>query len=234
MTPEIQSLLVLQADDDVVDALKARLAELEPRRRALEAAREAAERKLNQARGGVEEDERRAREIEGRIADHKARQERNLAHLDAVKRMREATAAMLQVESGRKILLEEEGALRSLVARVADGHNAVKAHEQALREMDASQAEARRALEEEQAAISAELNAALAKRTASSSGVRSALLTKYERIRGRRAAQAVFTLADGSCACCDTAVPVQRRILMVNSGSIEVCETCGVLLYATE
>ena len=49
-----------------------------------------------------------------------------------------------------------------------------------------------------------------------------------------RADQAIFVLADGSCACCDTAVPVQRRILMVNSGSIEVCETCGVLLYATE
>jgi len=234
VTPEIKSLLVLQADDDIVDALKARLAELEPRRRALEAAREAAERKLNQARGGVDEDERRAREIEGRISDHKARQDRNLAHLDAVKRMREATAAMLQVESGRKILLEEEGSLRTLVARIADGHGAVKAYEQALHDMDVSQAEARRALEEEEGAIKAELQGALAKRTASSSGVRPSLLTKYERIRGRRAAQAVFSLSDGSCACCDTAVPVQRRILMVNSGSIEVCETCGVLLYATE
>jgi predicted nucleic acid-binding Zn-ribbon protein len=234
VTPEIESLLVLQADDDVVDELQAKMAELEPRRRALESAREAAERRLNQARGAVEEDERRQREIEGRIADHKTRQDRNLAHLDAVKRMREATAAMLQVESGRKILLEEESALRTLVNRIAEAHSAVRNHEHALVDMDASQVEARRVLESERAAIEAELASARVKRTTASEGVGPPLLMKYERIRGRRADQAVFSLVDGSCACCDTAVPVQRRILMVNSGSIEVCETCGVLLYATE
>ena len=234
MTPEIETLLVLQSDDDIVDALQGKVAELEPRRRALEAARDAAARRLNQARAAVDEDERREREMEGRIIDHKTRQDRNLAHLDAVKRMREATAAMLQVESGRKILLEEESAHRTLVGRIAEGHQAVKGLEQALIDMDASQAEARGALERERAAIDLELAAAIAKRTASSSAVKPTLLMKYERIRGRRADQAIFVLADGSCACCDTAVPVQRRILMVNSGSIEVCETCGVLLYATE
>ncbi|MFN8581940.1 MAG: hypothetical protein U0163_13325 [Gemmatimonadaceae bacterium] len=103
MTPELTALLALQeADDDVVDGVTDKLAALEPRRRALAAAREAAERRLEQARTAVEEDERRQRELEGRISDHKQRQERNLAHLDAVKRMREATAAMLQVESGRR------------------------------------------------------------------------------------------------------------------------------------
>lgn len=234
MTPEIQSLLALQADDDVVDELQDKMGELEPRRRALESAREAAERKLNQARAAVEEDERRQREIEGRISDHKTRQDRNLAHLDAVKRMREATAAMLQVESGRKILLEEESALRSLVARIADGHHAVRAYEQALVDMDAAQAEGRRALEAERGTIEAELDVARSKRDEAAEGVGNSLLIKYERIRARRGAQAVFSISDGSCGCCDTAVPVQRRILMVNSGSIEVCETCGVLLYAVE
>jgi predicted nucleic acid-binding Zn-ribbon protein len=234
VTPELESLLALQADDDVVDGLRARLAELEPRRRALEVAREAATRRLNQAKGTVEEDERRQRETEGRISDHRQRQDRNLAHLDAVKRMREATAAMLQVESGRKILLEEEGALRSLVSRITEGHAAIRAHEQALVDIDVSQAEARRVLDADSAAIEAELQAARAMRDAAASGVRGPLLMKYERIRGRRADQAVFALVDGSCGCCDTAVPVQRRILMLNTGSIEVCETCGVLLYATE
>ncbi|MBV6522732.1 MAG: hypothetical protein MNPFHGCM_02882 [Gemmatimonadaceae bacterium] len=234
MTPETTSLLLLQSDDDVVDLLRAAAAELEPRRRALEAEREGALRKLTQARAAVEADERRIRDIEARIADHKARQERNLAHLDAVKRMREATAAMMQVESGKKILFEEESAYRSVVARVADGLAAVSAHEKALADMEIAQSDARRALDAEHAAISAQLSAALAKRTESSKGVRPPLLAKYERIRGRRAAQAVYALSDGACACCDTAVPVQRRILMVSSGSIEVCETCGVLLYATE
>lgn len=233
-TPELKALLALQADDDVVDALLAKLSALEPRRRALQTAREAAERTLNQARGAVEEDERRQREVEGRISDHKQRQERNLAHLDAVKRMREATAAMLQVESGRKILLEEESTLRTLVTRIADGHQSVKAHEQELAAMDAAQADERQALDAEHATIDGELAAARSKRATTSQGVRPPLLAKYDRIRGRRRAQAVFALTDGACACCDTAIPVQRRIVMSSSGTIEVCETCGVLLYATE
>lgn len=234
MNSELTSLLALQADDDEVDAVLDKVAALEPRRRALEATREAAQRKLNQARAAVEEDERRQRELEGRITDHKQRQERNLAHLDAVKRMREATAAMLQVESGRKILLEEEGALRSLVSKIAEQHAAVRSHEAALVAMDAAQAEERAALDAEKGVLDEELAAANGKRASTSSGVRAALLSKYERIRGRRRAQAIFALADGACASCDTAVPVQRRILMTSSGSIEVCETCGVLLYATE
>ena len=59
------------------------------------------------------------------------------------------------------------------------------------------------------------------------------LLAKYERIRGRKGQQAVYPLRGPSCGHCDTAIPLQRRNQMVNSGNIEVCEACGVLLYAT-
>ncbi|MFN8581941.1 MAG: hypothetical protein U0163_13330 [Gemmatimonadaceae bacterium] len=100
--------------------------------------------------------------------------------------------------------------------------------------MDEEQAAERAALDAERLALESELAEARGKRNNTSVGVRGVLLSKYDRIRGRRRAQAVFALADGACACCDTAVPVQRRILMTSSGSIEVCETCGVLLYATE
>src|SRR4029450_11762421 len=86
----------------------------------LDVVRHRAVKSIEETKAGVEADERRQRELEGRITDHRQRHDRNVAHLDAVKRMREATAAMLQVEAGRKLLMEEENELRSLVGRVTD------------------------------------------------------------------------------------------------------------------
>jgi predicted nucleic acid-binding Zn-ribbon protein len=57
------------------------------------------------------------------------------------------------------------------------------------------------------------------------------MLGKYDRIRGKRQ-RALYALRGGSCGNCDTAVPLQRRNMMAGSGQIEVCEACGVLLYA--
>ena len=74
--------------------------------------------------------------------------------------MREATAAMLQVEAGRKMLMEEENELRSSVGRVSDGHASLKRQEASLQELDASQADARAEIEAERAELGGEFAAA--------------------------------------------------------------------------
>ena len=221
----LDALLALQAQDDVVDELRARLDALEPRLAELDTVRQRAVRALEETRSGTDADERRQRELEG---SH----ERNVAHLDAVKRMREATAAMLQVEAGRKLLIEEENELRALVGRVADAHASMKRQEANLQELDASQADARAEIEAERAELGGEYAAASGARKSLAADVESALLQKYDRIRNRRHSQALFALDSGACSCCDTAVPVQRRSMMASTGVIEVCEACGVLLYA--
>lgn len=230
----LDALLALQNQDDVVDALAARIDALAPRLAALDSARQDALRILEETRALVEADERRQRELEGRLVEHRQRQERNLAHLDAVKRMREATAAMLQVEAGRKLLMEEESELRSLAGRVADGHTAIKRQEEGLAELDTSQADERAEIGRERSELEQELDAARAAREKIASDIDGGLLHKYNRIRTRRRAHAVFALNGPACGCCDTAVPIQRRKVMAATGNIEVCETCGVLLYASE
>jgi predicted nucleic acid-binding Zn-ribbon protein len=229
----LDALLALQAQDDVVDALQKRVDALTPRLAELDVVRQRAVKSMDETRAGVDADERRQRELEGRITDHRQRHDRNVAHLDSVKRMREATAAMLQVEAGRKMLMEEENELRSLVGRVSDGHSSLKRQESTLHELDASQADARAQIEAERAELDGELAAALGLRKKLSGDVDSALLQKYDRIRNRRRSQALFALDNGACSCCDTAVPVQRRSMMASTGVIEVCEACGVLLYAS-
>ena len=233
MNSLLDALLALQAQDDVVDGLQARLDALAPRLADLDVVRQRAVRSIEEIRAGVDADERRQREVEGRISDHRQRHDKNVAHLDAVKRMREATAAMLQVEAGRKLLIEEENELRSLVGRVSDAHASLKRQEAALQELEESQADARSEIEAERAELSGELAAASGARKSLAKAVESAILAKYDRIRNRRRSQALYALDNGACSCCDTAVPVQRRSMMASTGIIEVCEACGVLLYAT-
>jgi hypothetical protein len=231
---DLEALLALQADDEVIDRLDAKLRALGPRLSELERRRKAVAEQLATAESTTEADEHKHRDLEGRLSDHKQRQERNLAHLDSVKRMREATAAMAQVEQARKILIEEESELQALTRRISDGHKSITAHRDALAAQDSEQAAERDALAAERAGIEAELTRARAKRAQTATHVPKAILAKYDRIRGRRGEQAIFALRGPSCGHCDTAIPLQRRNQMIGTGQIEVCEACGVLLYATQ
>jgi predicted nucleic acid-binding Zn-ribbon protein len=231
---DLEALLALQADDDVIDGLDGKLRALGPRLFELERRRKAVAEQLANAEAATAADEKKHRELEGRLTDHKQRQERNLAHLDSVKRMREATAAMAQVEQARKILIEEESELQSLTRRIADGHKAIAAHREALEAEDQDQAAEREVLAAERGKIEGEIAEARAKRSRAAVKVPKTILAKYDRIRGRKGEQAIFPLRGPSCGHCDTAIPLQRRNQMVNTGQIEVCEACGVLLYATQ
>ncbi len=232
MTNELEALLALQTDDDAVDAIADRIAALGPREEDLERRREVAADALARAQGAVDSDRRKHGELGQRLAEHKQRQERNLATLEAVKRMREATAAMAQVEQARKILIEEETELATISRRIADGEMAVETQREALAAVESVQTSDRAAIAAERAELEAALADARAKRDSAAAGVPRALLGKYERVRGRRRSTAVFPLRGGSCANCDTAIPLHRRSQMQSSGSIEPCEGCGVLLYA--
>jgi uncharacterized protein len=230
---DLEALLALQADDDVIDELDGRLRALAPKLAELERRRKAIADHLAAAEAGTEAEERKHRELEGRLTDHKQRQERNLAHLDSVKRMREATAAMAQVEQARKILIEEESELQALTRRIADGHKAITAHREALAAQDEEQAAERDVIARQRSEIEGVLAEARAKRMQTAARVPKSILAKYDRIRGRKGEQAIFALRGPSCGHCDTAIPLQRRNQMTNTGQIEVCEACGVLLYAT-
>ena len=233
MHQDLEALLALQADDDVIDGLDRKLRALGPRISELEKRRKTLADNLAAAEASTAADERKHRELEGRLTDHKQRQERNLANLDSVKRMREATAAMAQVEQARKILIEEESELNTLARRVAEGHKIIAANRESLAAQDAEQAAERATIAQERAEIEGTLAEARAKRTQTATHVPRAILAKYDRIRGRKGEQAIFALRGPSCGHCDTAIPLQRRNQMANTGQIEVCEACGVLLYAT-
>jgi uncharacterized protein len=230
MQSEVEALLALQEDDTRIADLESRLRALDPRLAALDKKRESAASALSRAQAAIEAEERRQRELQGKISQHKQMQERNLAQFDAVKRLKEATAAMAQVESARRIIAEDESELQALNRRLGEMRTNVAAHEAALAEIEAEQATARDEIMKERAEIDSALDSARSDRSGKTGGVSRALLGKYDRIRTRRA-HALYALRGESCGNCDTAIPMQRRNHMSVNGPIDVCEACGVLLY---
>ena len=234
MNAELQALLAVQRDDAEIRALERRRRALEPRLLDLERRRQVAADALDRARQAAEAQERKLHELERRVQEHRSLHERNVAQLEQVRRTRDSAAAISQVEQARRILAEEESGLQAGIHRLSDARQAVSMQEQALAEVDGEQTEARREVEAEVARLDAAIAEARGKRSGTASAVPGPLLGRYERIEARRHDDAVFPLRGAACANCDTALPLQRRSVMVRTGSIEVCEACGVLLYAAE
>jgi predicted nucleic acid-binding Zn-ribbon protein len=230
MASEVEALLALQEDDARITELENRRRALEPRLAALDRRREQASVTLNKSRAAVEAEEKRQRELQGKVQQHKQMQERNLANLDAVKRLKEATAAMAQVEAARRIIAEDESELTAISRRLAEMRTTVQNSEVDLASVEAEQELARKEIEKERTEIDSSLATARAERATKTSGVSRVTLGKYDRIRTRKS-QALYALRGESCGNCDTAIPMQRRNHMAANGPIDVCEACGVLLY---
>lgn len=231
MRQEVEALLALQEDDLKIHEIENQIRALDPHLAELDRKRDSAAAAVTRAQIAVEAEEKKQRELQQRLAQHRQLQERNLHQLEDVKRLREATAATAQVEATRRLMAEDESEIAILGRRITEMTAAVVASRQALADIEQEQKDARPEIESKRAELQKQLDAAKRDRNGRAGSVPRPTLGKYDRIRGRRG-QALYALRGGSCGNCDTAVPLQRRNLMQASGEIEICEACGVLLYA--
>jgi predicted nucleic acid-binding Zn-ribbon protein len=232
--PDVAALLAVQTDDIEIHGLEERLAALLPRLAAMAKEHERAGVTLEQARQAVDAEERRQRDVRGRLDQFKQLEERNQAQLSAVTSAREATAATAQLDQARKMIGEAQRELDGITHRLGDLRHAVTDRDHALRDIERAQRELRESLDADRAAIEAQLGDVRARRNQGAQKVPRGLLQRYDRIRSGKRVHAVFPLRGHSCANCDTVIPLQRRSAMAGSGATEICEGCGVLLYAGE
>jgi predicted nucleic acid-binding Zn-ribbon protein len=139
-----------------------------------------------------------------------------------------------QAEQARRMLADDERELAVVATRMAELRANVSAAESQLgvaREMEAA---ATQAVAADRAALEDKLRAVRDRREAKAAGVSRTLLQRYDRIQRRQRSIALFALRGDTCSNCDTMIPMQRRNAMSASGVPEVCEGCGVLLYATD
>jgi predicted nucleic acid-binding Zn-ribbon protein len=231
MQEEVEALLALQDDDLKIREIESQIRALDPQLAEFDKRRDQANAALARWEVALAAEEKKRGELQARLAQHKQMQERNLHQLDDVKRMREATAATAQVESTRRLMAEDESEIAILGRRISEMNAAVTSAKQTLADLEQAQNAARPEIEAKRAALQSELDGARADRDGRAGSVSRPMLGKYDRIRGKRT-QALYALRGGSCGNCDTSIPLQRRNMMAGTGEIEVCEACGVLLYA--
>jgi len=234
VNPDVAALLAVQEDDLRTYDLEDRLDALAPRLGALEKDRKRAEDAQAQAKQQVEGEEQRQREVQDRLRQHREMRDKSEALLGQVTSPREAAAAMAQIDQAKRFIADEERDVDTLSHRLTELRKSVIEGEKAVKEIERVQHETRASLDADRAALQKELTDVQAQRNKKAQGVSRSLLQRYDRIRSKRRSIALFPLRGQSCAHCDTAIPVQRRSTMAATGATELCEGCGVLLYAAE
>jgi len=113
MQQEVEALLALQQDDLKIREIEAQIRALDPQLAELDKRRDQAAAALVRAQTLVQTEEKKQRELQARLAQHKTMQERNLHQLEDVKRRftpnceRYATAtALTYARASRKFLGE--------------------------------------------------------------------------------------------------------------------------------
>src|SRR6185437_1844946 len=207
MQQEVEALLALQTDDLKIREIEDQIRSLDPQLAEFDRKREQASAALTRAEAAVQAEEKKQKELQSRLSQHRALQERNLHQLEDVKRLREATAATAQVEATRRLMAEDESEIAILGRRINEMNAAVAMSRQALAALEEQQKAARPEIEAKRAALQDQLDVARHDRNGRAGSVSRPMLGKYDRIRGKRT-QALYALRGGSCGNCDTAVPL--------------------------
>lgn len=234
MHPDVSALLAVQEDDVAIHELETRLGALRPRLEALARERDKALAALEQAKQSADSEERRRADVATRVSQHKALHEKHQSALNNISSMREATAATAQLEQAKRMIDEDERELAVIGQRLQEARRLVDDRQRQADELARAQAEAQATLSEQQQEIEGQLEQARGSRSGKATKVPRSLLSQYERIRSRKRVHAVFPLNGQSCGNCDTVIPLQRRAAMTGSSRTEVCEECGVMLYALD
>jgi predicted nucleic acid-binding Zn-ribbon protein len=234
MHPDVKSLLAVQVDDIELYELEDRLAALAPRLAALERERGKVAGQLDRARASITAEETRHREAMLRVDANRALVERSQRAYESVTSPKEANAAIVQLEQTKRMVDDAERDAAQVQGRINELRHHVSDLEKGLAEVEDRQSATRTELETEREDIDKEIAKAKDKREVTSRAVPRAMLSKYDRVRLRKRTESVFPLRDKSCSACDTAIPTQRRAAMAASGALEMCEGCGVLLYAAD
>jgi uncharacterized protein len=231
---EIAALVDVQTDDLTIHELERGIDQLMPKVNALSAEVAKAKAAVDQANQLAEAEEKRKRDVHQRIEAHKQLQTKNEAVYGAATNQREATAAQAQLDQIKKVIGDEERELISITQRISEIKVLLEDRQARMAELEQQRDAAKEAIATERANLESELKTIRSRRNDRAGKVGKSLISMYDRIRSKKRVHALFPLRGNSCSNCDTAIPMQRQAQMKSTGKPEVCEGCGVLLYAAD
>jgi uncharacterized protein len=234
MHAELKKLLELQAKDAVLSAAEQRLTVLDQDAIGLDQVHQRAVSNLETAQRALADGRRRRDELEKKIESYRTLQDRRRQRLEHVRKPKEASTLMAELDLARSVLAEEENEWVRSADAVTQLELKVQAEELNLKAVEAAQAPERAQLAERRATLEAERDAAARDREASAAGISKPLRSRYDRLRRTRTTDVVVPLVGGACGGCHTAIPLNRRSQIKSGAVLDGCEVCGAILYPTE
>jgi predicted nucleic acid-binding Zn-ribbon protein len=234
MHPDVVKLLDLQNKDLDLLEIDTRLADVADAEAGLDRALEEAEQMVSTSAQAVADAVQRRAELEVKIETYRAQQERRRQAIEITHPGKRAATLMAELDLARSVLAQEESEWVRLADRVMSLEGQVTEAEAALEVAREQQAPERAQLNEREADIQRERDAALKTRAESAACVDKRLLTRYDRLRRNRSPMVVVPMNGSACGSCFTAVPLHRRSLIKGGAVVEGCEVCGVILYIPE
>ena len=233
MHPDLLKLLALQAKDVALLEAHRQLGEVVAEVDALDRQVAEAACVVEQAQQQVAADQRRRLESEAKLENYRKLDERGRQRLELVRGAKEIQAVMTELDLARSVLAKEEAEWLRLAEAIAAGEAAVKEGEQRQEELRRDQEPVRAEIALRRKRCEAERVLALSARDGAAGEVDRVLRSRYERLRSVRPT-VVVALDGAACGACFTTVPLNRRTQIRAGTLIDACESCGVILYASD
>jgi hypothetical protein len=232
MTTPLDGLLALQEIDVRIAALENRNGEI-PRRRS-EVSREitALETERSALADSVERGRLDRRALETDLEAQQDRRARYETQLNEVKTNVAYSALLTEIQTAKRTIGDLEGQILDLMTVREESERRIGEIDAELEVKRATAAGALGELEREAAEIGRALEADRVRREAALANIDARLLRLYDRLRKARRFPALVPLRGQACGACHNRMPPQVIQEIRHSGSLHVCEACGVLVYA--
>ena len=237
MNPDLEHLIVLQAQDLDLARLRAEVAEAPKRVKAAETALAAAESLVAKASTALAGEEKLRRGQESEIASHRTKLERLRRSLDGATSSAQVSAFEHEIGFAQAAIArledEEFASLERTEALDVELQRARTQMVDAERRLEAERSNATRLVAENRDAITG----IEAQRKELRAQIEERWLATYDRLskaKGTALAEAVGNATQGKCAACQMAVRPQRWQDLTgrdHEDEIFLCETCGRLLF---
>lgn len=232
MSTPLDGLLALQAIDVRIVELENRQAEIPKRRKEVSRDIIALQDERSALAAGVERGRLDRRALETDLEAQQGRRARYETQLNEVKTNVAYSALLTEIQTAKRMIAELEGQILELMASREEGERRIVEIDAELEGKRVAAAGALEALEREAVEIERALRADRVRRETVLSTVDVRLLRLYDRLRRARRFPALVALRGQACGACHNRMPPQVVQEIRHSGSLHVCEACGVLVYA--
>ncbi|MDH5667054.1 MAG: C4-type zinc ribbon domain-containing protein [Nitrospira sp.] len=231
MSHKLSPLLELQKLDLRIMGITDIRRKIPERLAAAEAPLREASKILSDAKAAVEAVVKERRAHEKDLEMHEAQTEKMKSHAASLKTNKEYQAHLFEVELANKKRGDFEEKILICMEQVDQLQQAVAKTQSQVKNLDATFAQEKNELNEQERTLAAELADVEAAYHEAAAKVEKSLLERYNQIKASRKDQALAAVSGGLCLGCRLQIPPQLIAQVKRSDDLHVCPYCRRMLY---